>query len=201
MSSTVNNVTAWRVRTVPKDVGVAILVVVALALGWLLRSQVEGRTHSFTSANPPLTMSYPATWRNTASLDGALLRVENAQTASAYKTNMTIDSRELDPASPPTLQELVDRRIVQHGNLTGYHLLSSAERDIQGARSGVLDYAYVVQPIDTPRSASLPVVVHAREYVVPTKDRTYYFTLAAPESEFARASEEFDRSVEGAKLQ
>jgi len=201
MSTTVNNVTARRVRTLPKDVGVAILVVVALALGWLLRMQVDGRTHSFASTNPPLSMSYPASWRNTVSQDGALLRVEDAQTASTYKTNMTVESRELDPASPPTLQELVDRRIVQHGALTGYHLLSSTERDINGARSGQLDYAYVVQPIDTPRSASLPVVVHAREYVVPTKDHTYYFTLAAPEGEFERASEQFDHSVEGAKLQ
>lgn len=198
---TVDSVTAWQVRTLPKDIGVAIVVVVALALGLLLRLQVDGRTKDYTSTNPNLSLAYPAGWRSTSSNDGALLRVENPQAASAYKTNVTVDSRELDPSSPPTLQELVDRRIAQHGSLTSYHLLSNTPTTVGGNKAIRLEYAYTVQPIDTPRSASLPVVVHSREYIFTTKDRSYYFTLAAPEDGFARAAEQFDRMVESARTQ
>jgi hypothetical protein len=63
-----------------------------------------------------------------------------------------------------------------------------------------LEYAYVAQPIDEPRRASLPVVVHTREYIVVAQDRTYYITLAAPESEFERASARFERMIASVRI-
>ncbi|MFL5734291.1 MAG: hypothetical protein ACJ78Q_13980 [Chloroflexia bacterium] len=200
MSRTIDGVTAWPLRTAPKDVGVAAVVLVALALGLLLRYGVEGRMKTVSSAEPKVDISYPANWRVSRPISGTLMRVENPQTASTYKTNVTVESRELDPASPPTLQELVDRRVAQHGSLEGYHFLSNSERTVNGNRAANLEYAFVVQPIDTPRSASLPVVVHSREYIVVTKDRTYYLTLAAPENDFARVASQFDGMVETARL-
>ena len=201
MSRTISNVAVWPLRTLPKDIGVAILVVVALAGGLLLRLQVEGGTKLFHNANPAFSIAYPATWRVTNSADGAMFRVENAQAASVYKTNLTIESRELDPASLPTLQELIDRRVTQRSTLTGYHFLSNSETTVAGARAAKVEYASVVQPLDAPRRASLPVVTHSREYIVVTRDRSFYITLAAPENDFARASEQFDRMVESVKLQ
>ena len=130
-----------------------------------------------------------------------LLKVENPSTDSAFKTAMTVESRELDPASPPTLQTLIDRRVEQRSGLTGYHFLSDAEATVGGARGARIEYAYVVQPLDEPRRASLPVVVQAREYIVVGTDRTYYVSLSAPESAFAAASAQFERTIQTVQLQ
>jgi hypothetical protein len=62
------------------------------------------------------------------------------------------------------------------------------------------EYAYVVQPIDQPRRASLPVVVRAIEYIVLAKDSVYYITLAAPENEFAGARAEFEQMIQTVQI-
>jgi hypothetical protein len=191
----------YRVRMLPKDLGVTIVVLAALALGLALRLAVEGRVTQFKDPDSPFRMSYPAAWSFADSLQDVLLKVENPATDSAYKTAMTVESRELDPASPPTLQTLIDRRVAQRSELTGYHFLSDADATVGGMRGARLEYAYVVQPLDEPRRASLPVVVQSREYIVVGTDRIYYVTLSAPESAFANASAQFERTIGTVQLQ
>jgi hypothetical protein len=183
-------------RTLPKDLGVALAVLIALGLGLLLLLNTVGRTKVYQSADTPFRMAYPATWIDATSLQDVLLKVEDPLADSAFKTALTVETRELDPQSPPTLQTLLDRRVEQRSALTGYHFLANAETTVGGLKAMQLQYAYVVQPIDEPRRASLPVVVQAREYIVVAPDRTYYITLAAPENEFARASAQFDRMLQ-----
>lgn len=195
MSRRIDNLTVWPVRTLPKDIGVGLVVLAALALGLLLRWQVEGSTREFQNSDAGFSIAYPAAWRAAEAEDGALLRVENPQAASPYKANVTVEMRELDTASPPTLQELVDRRVAQRGDLTGYHFLSSSDQTIAGERAAQIEYAHVVQPIDTPRSASLPVVVRSREEIVVTATRTYYITLSSSEDDFEGAAEQFSRML------
>jgi hypothetical protein len=191
----------YRVRMLPKDLGVAIVVLVALALGLGMRFQVEGRTKQFQDPNSPFRMSYPAAWGFADSLQDVLLKVEDPSADSAFKTAMTIESRELDPASPPTLQDLIDRRVEQRSGLTGYHFLANTDTTVGGAKSAQIEYAYIVQPNDEPRRASLPVVVQAREYIIVGKERTYYVTLSAPENAFAEASAQFERTIRTVQLQ
>lgn len=191
----------YRVRMLPKDLGVAIVVLVALLLGLGMRYQVEGRVKQFQDADSPFRMNYPAAWGFADSLQDVLLKVENPNTDSAFKTAMSVESRELDPASPPTIQTLIDRRVEQRSGLTGYHFLSNGDATVGGAKSVLIEYAYVVQPIDEPRRASLPVVVQAREYIIIGKDRTYYVTLNAPENAFAEASAQFERMIKTVQLQ
>ncbi len=192
------NVREFRLR--PKDIGVAIVFIVAIALALLVRYQVESKTTTYQDPDTPFRIAYPATWGNVESLQNALLKVEDPQTSSAYKTNLTVIKRELDPSSPPTLQTLVDRRVIQQGALTAYHFLANRDATIDGAKGMELEYAYTVQPIDQPRRASLPVVVHAREYVLISGANSYYITLAAPESDYERASAQFDEILKSVKL-
>jgi hypothetical protein len=186
--------------TLPKDLGVALVTLVALGLGWLLMMQTEGRTRPYAEPDAGIRLAYPATWISVESLQDLLLKVEDPQTASAFKTALSVERRDLDPASPPTLQTLLDRRVQEHAQLTGYHLLADNETSMAGQRAILIEYAYVVQPIDTPRRASLPVVVHAREYLVIAKARSYYVTLAAPDPSFDQASAQFDRIVQSIVL-
>jgi hypothetical protein len=203
-NSSAANTNVWAYRPMRKDVGVAIVVLASLLFGLYLRFSTQGRVKDFRSpdAAVPFSIAYPANWVDAESLlDAPVLKVENPQANSAFKTSLTVETRELDPTSPPTLQTLLDRRVEQRGSLTGYHFLSNQETTVAGEKAMNFEYAYVVQPIDTPRSASLPVVVHANEYIVITKDRTYYITLAAPESDYANASAQFAQVIQTVKLQ
>jgi hypothetical protein len=191
----------YQVRMLPKDLGVAIVVLIALLLGLAMRLQVEGRVKQFQDPNSPFRMSYPAAWGFADSVQDVLLKVEDPSTDSAFKTTLTVESRELDPASPPTLQSLIDRRVEQRSGLTGYHFLSNADATVGEAKSAQIEYAYVMQPNDEPRRASLPVVVQAREYIIVGTDRTYYVTLNAPANAFEEASAQFERTLRTVQLQ
>src|SRR5262245_30088680 len=133
MTQSSSGATLYRVRMLPKDLGVAIVVRIALLLGWVLRGQVEGRAKQFQDRYSPFRMAYPAAWAVADSLQDVLLKVEDPRTDSAFKTNLTIESRELDPAARPSLQTLVDRQVEQRGGLTGYHFLASGETTVAGA--------------------------------------------------------------------
>ncbi len=190
----------YRQRFLRKDIGVAIVVTIALALGLLLRVQVNARTTTFQDKGTKFSITYPATWGSVESLQSVILKVENPQTDSAFKTNLSIESRGLDLQNPPTLQQLIDRRVAQRGALTSYHFLSSTSATVGGAKAERIEYAYTVQPIDQPRRASLPVVVHAIEYIVLGKENVFYIALAAPENEFADASAQMNQIIQSVKM-
>jgi len=183
-----------------KDLGVVLVLLLALALALLIRARVDGRSTEFQTDLAPIRLSYPATWSPASSLQDVLLKVENPYTDSTYKTTMTIESRDLDPAALPSLQELVDRRIEQRSELVGYHLLSANPTQVDQAEANAIEYAYIIQPIDEPRRASLPVVVQAREYVIVAGDISYYITLSAPADEFDEVSATFDRIINSVRL-
>jgi hypothetical protein len=189
--------TGWLIR---QDVAIALLVVIALALGGLLRQQAEGATALFQEPDSPFSIAYPATWSVAEPPAGMLVRAEDPRTDSSFKTTLSVERRDIDPAAPPTLQTLVDRRVAQQGDLTGYALLSNEEATIDGARGARVDYAYVARPIEGPGRQAVPVVVRAREYVVVAADRVYYITLAAPDGEADGAFARFDRLIGEAKV-
>ncbi len=188
--------TLYGIRNLRKDLGVALVVIVALLLGWLLRSSTLSRTVSFQDPDTGFSLKYPAAWGVADSLQDVLLKVENPQTDSAYKTNLVVEARDLDPQNPPTLQEFVDRRVTQKGGLTGYHFIGEQETTVDGQKARQIIYAYVVQPIEQPRRVSLPVVVVARETIVVGKDRVYYLTVAAPENDVDSASARLNEIIQ-----
>lgn len=185
----------YRLRTRPKDLGVALVLVVALALGLALRLQTERQTRAYADPDSPLRFAYPARWSADTTADG-LFRAIDPATESIVKTTLTAESRGLDPASPPTVQALIDRRVEQRGALTGFTFLGEVDTTVNGAKGARLDYAYVAQPLDTLRRAALPVVVRAREYILVGRDRVYYLTVVAPQETYDEASGQFDRILQ-----
>ena len=183
-----------------KDLGVAFVVIVALLLGWVLRETTINRAIAFKDSETGFSLQFPAGWSTADSLQDVMLKVEDPNTGSAYKTNLIVEARDLDPQNPPTLQEFVDRRVTQKGNLTAYHFIGEQDATVDGNKAREIKYAYVVQPIDQPRRASLPVVVEAREYIVVAKDRVYYITVAAPENEFDSVSAQLDGIIKTVNL-
>lgn len=189
------------VRMLPKDLGVALVVLVALAAGLLLREQVVGRTVAFTAQDSPFSLRYPASWGSLDPAEGTLLSVVDPASPSAFKTALQVERRDLDPAALPDLQTLVDRRVEERSAQLGYHLIGRTDTTVGGAPAAQLDYAYVVQPIDTPGRAALPVVVMAREYIVVPGATTYYIRLAAPEAAADDAFRQLDAILKTVRLQ
>ena len=183
------------IHNLRKDVGVAIVVIVALALGWWLRSYTLSRATAYQDSETGFSLQFPTAWGVADSLQDVMLKVENPSTGSAYKTNLVVEARDLDPQNPPTLQEFVDRRVTQKGNLTGYHFIREQDGVVDGNKAREIVYAFVVQPIEQQRRVSLPVVVAAREYIIVGADRVYYITVAAPEDEFDATSARLDEIV------
>jgi hypothetical protein len=185
----------------PIDVGVALVVLLALSAGFLLREQVTGRTQTFTEQDTSFALTYPATWGTLDPVEGTIMSVVNPISPSAFKTALQVDRRDLDPTAPPQLQTLVDRRIEERSTLTGYHFMGRSDATVDGAPAARIDYAYVVQPIDTPGRAALPVVVVAREYIVLAGGTSYYIRMAAPEASAEAAFQQFDTIIGTVKLQ
>ncbi len=186
MIGQIGNERVWRVRLWNKDLGVALVTMLALLAGTLLMWRTETATRSFVSPDETFRLAYPAHWVSVDALNDLLLKVEDPQTASLFKTTLSVEQRDIDPANPPTLQELLDRRMEDRSLLTAYHFLREAETAVAGQRTIATDFAYVVQPIDEPRRPALPVVVRAREYIFITANHSFYLTLAAPAAEFDR---------------
>ncbi|NJN16675.1 MAG: hypothetical protein HC822_10580 [Oscillochloris sp.] len=191
----------WRLRLLPKDLGVALVVLLAFGAALGLMWRTTNASRPYADPDSSLRMQIPQTWIATDSLLDVLFKLEDPFSPSAFKTNLTVETRLLDLADPPTLQTLLDRRVEERSEFTGYHFLSEAETMVAGERAIVSEYAYVVQPIDEPRRASLPVVVLAREYIVIAGEHSYYLTLAAPESDAERALERFAQIIASVELQ
>lgn len=191
----------YRLRMLPKDIGVALITALCLLGGLLLMISTTTRTTTFQDEVTPFRVQYPANWLSVDSLQNVTLRVIDPTTPGAVKTSLAVEERELDPAAPPTLQTLLDRRVEERQQLMGYHFLSDGEAEVDGARAIVSEYAYVVQPIDEARRASLPVVIRAREYIVVAGDQSYYITLAAPEAHYNAARPQFDRIIQSVTVQ
>jgi hypothetical protein len=201
MIRTPTNETVWRVRLWNKDLGVAIIFGIALLLGWWLMVRTESRTRSFSDPDGGIQLVYPEGWIEVESLLDPLLKVENPAAGSPFKMSLSIERRELDPASPPTLQTLLDRRVEERALLTGYHLLRDDTALLDGVPALLTEYAYVVQPIDEPRRAALPVVVLAREYIVIVGAQSYYITLATAEADEQQAQRPFAQIIASLEVQ
>ncbi|WP_298816605.1 hypothetical protein [Chloroflexus sp.] len=195
MIGRVGNEQVWRLRLWNKDLGVALITALALLAGTLLMWRTETATRPFSSPDNSLSLAYPARWVSVDSLSDLLLKVEDPQTVSLFKTTLSVEQRDIDPNNPPTLQALLDRRVEERSLLTAYHFLSETETTVAGTRAIVSDFAYVVQPIDEPRRPALPVVVRAREYIFVTANHSFYLTLAAPADEFDRLTDTFARII------
>ena len=80
MSQTIAGTRPWPLRMVPKDLGVALVVLAALALGGLLRWQAEGATTTFQDQGSPFRIDYPSRWVSTGLPQGAILGAEDPRT-------------------------------------------------------------------------------------------------------------------------
>lgn len=195
------NVAIYKIRHTRKDVGVAIVVILALLGGFFLRQSVTNQTATFADKATGLQMTYPAEYAEASTmLPDAVIKIADQYGATAFKSSLTVEALDIDKSNPPTMQQLMDRRVEQRSKLTAYHFIGNNETSVSGNKAMELRYAYVEQPIDEPRRVSLPVVVVGKEYIVLSKDRVYYITIAVPEEEADTAGAKLQKVVETIKI-
>lgn len=184
------------------DLLVALVVVVALGLGWVYKSSLATRTTRAADPHSQFSLAIPSHWlTHESDSEDTFLVAENPNADSVYKSAITGQSFLLDPQSPTALDTLVDRLVQRHGDeLTGYHLLDIQSRMISGAEARVVEYAYVVQPIDQPFRASVPVVVRAFDYLIYTPTEYWLLTFTADEQWVEKEREGFERMMGSIQL-
>jgi hypothetical protein len=184
------------------DALVALVVIAALTTGWVYKNSLLSRTTLAVDPASQFALRLPSHWSTTES-DSAdtFLTAENPRAGSIYKTAIVGKTFLLDETDPASLDTLVDQLIKQHGDeLLGYHLLDAYPKTIAGAEGRVIEYAYVVQPIDQPFRAAVPVVVHAYDYVIYTPKEYWVVTLTSDEQLAEKERPTYEQIVASMKL-
>jgi len=184
------------------DLLVALAVVVALTVGWFYKESLLSRTSQAVDQASQFALSLPSHWLTTETeAADTFITAENPRADSIYKTALIGKTFLLDETAPASLDTLVDQLIQQHGDeLLGYHLLDTYPATISGAEARVIEYAYVVQPIDQPFRAAVPVVVHAYDYVIYTPKEYWVVTLTSDEQLQPKEQKTFAQIVASIKL-
>ena len=189
----------WR-----SDVAVLLCLALALVAGWFFKNSVQGQTQLIEDPLTGLRLQVPVTWQADQDVPNVILAASNNQSASTFKTKLTVITRQVDTASALAPDQIVERLVQQHEEeLLGYHLLAIEPALGRSAdQAQLISYAYVVKPesVDRPFQASLPVVVQAADYVFFTADRYYVLTLAADSLEYDGQAADFARILASLSL-
>jgi len=184
-------------REEPEWVVVAV-VVVALLIGWMLKSLVESRTVTFSSS--ALSLNYPATWFREVNPDDGdvILGVTDLGFGSPYGSRVTVRTIEalprlarMDDEASAAAAAVTAWTFQRSQDLDGFRLLSTESTELDGRRGVRVDYAYVSDPIASPYRKALPVVVEAVDYLFPVGDQTIVITTAADGAQFEQESQRF----------
>jgi len=184
-------------REEPEWVVVAV-VVVALLIGWMLKSLVESRTVTFSG--PALSLNYPATWFREMNPDDGdvIFSAADLGFGSPYRSRVTVRTIEALPRLAGMDDEAASAAAVitawtfqRSRDLDGYRVLSTESTVLDGRRGVRIDYAYVSNPIASPYRKALPVVVEAVDYLFLVGDQTIVITTAADGTQFEQESQRF----------
>ena len=143
------------------DWAVIGLVVIALLIGWAIKSGAEGATQALSSDVG--SFNAPIGWRSDKN---AGLAAMDTRTASGVPTTFSIATEAFD--GDPSLNALSTRRTIQLAqDLDGFSMLGTQPDSIFGNSATTLNYAYVVVPeAGTAGSARVPVVVEATDTLI-----------------------------------
>jgi len=167
----------------------------ALLLGSVLMAVAT--THTSAAMIGNMHWRYPASWGLEA---GDATAWSATELGSATHVSATV-LRELDPAAPVSLDDLVAQRGFDQAGAHALYRVLSTERTKIGGRSAVaLHYAYVR---DDPKIGvgALPVVVEGVEYIISYQSRVYLLSIEAAAENLAQEQAAFDRIARSVRFE
>jgi hypothetical protein len=162
------------------------VVLIALLLGWALKSSVESRALPFTAGG--ISAQAPAGWLRAVSQRGEILRVSNPA-SSGFPTTYLIETEPV--AAEATPAQAASLLTLQRGQqLTAYRVLEQAPVTVNGKEAYRVTYAYVEADPDLTR-ADLPSVVRGVDFVFVSGGRAIVVSFRAETSTYDADYERF----------
>ena len=170
------------------ELAVVLLTLVALVLGWVLKSGVENRSELFSSGN--ISAQVPAGWLNAKPGGNEVLHVTD-RTTSGFGTTYLVQQEAVPAESTPA--QVVSLLTLERGNnLTAYRVLNQQEVLVQGKTAVELEYVYVESDANLSHS-TFPVVVHGLDYIFVNGNQAVIVTYRADQSAFEQDLARFNR--------
>jgi len=167
---------------------VILLTVVALALGWWLKSSVENRGLAFS--NGGFTAQTPVGWLVEKPGGSEVLRATD-RTASGFGTTYLIQKQAAQAnAKPADVASLLT--LDRGNNLTGYRVLKQQDVLVQGRPAMQVEYVYVESAANLTH-AVIPAVVHGLDYIFVDSGKAVIVTYRADQSNFDTDLARFNR--------
>ena len=161
------------------EVTVILLVLVAAAAGWLLKSGVEGRAVPVEAAG--ITAQAPAGWLRDTRSRGEVLRVTNPA-SDGFATSYALETQPVPAGSTPA--QVASLLTLQRAQaLTAYRVLDQQDVTVNGQPAHMLTFAYVEPNPDVTRS-ELPQVVRGVEFIFVPGERAVLVSYHAGEDNY-----------------
>ena len=177
------------------DWAVIVLVVIALAAGWLIKSSTENATQSINSADG--SFSYPSGWQTSKALG---LSAQDTRTQSGIPTAFSITSETLD--TDQGLDALSTRQTIRLAqDNDGFSMLNINKETLGSDNAVTLNYAYVVvSNAGTAASDRLPVVVEATDTLIKRGNTLYVLRFSADSATYASLADLRAKLLSSVKL-
>ena len=157
---------------------VLMVALVALLLGWALKTSVESRSSQFTALGGALSLRYPAAWVVSKGDEDTLLVVSDPHAHSSFDPTLIVHVRTL-----PEGQRLIDVAtswaLGRARVLREFHDLGSEETTLGGKPAVRLNSAQVADPPRGVGMAALPIVVRGADTIVIQGNQYLVFSAAS----------------------
>ena len=158
---------------------IIITLIVALLIGWVIKTNIEGRTRSLTALGGALTVRYPETWVTGQSTDETtLLTVSDPRSAAAINPTFTVQAIPM-PQNQRLLDVATNWALSQSRVLREFQDLGTEQTFVNGLMAVQLNYAYIANPPVGSGPSVLPIVAHANTTLVAYGDQLLIFSAVS----------------------
>jgi RsiW-degrading membrane proteinase PrsW (M82 family) len=180
--------TPWE-QSLRYDTMVIGVLIIALALGGILKGTVEGARVPYSSQDGRLSLEYPASWTSFDEKE-TLLTIRDLRSEGAFKVSLWVKTRELPLEGVASIRELITPYSVEKGEeLTGFRVLSIEEHMIANLEAVEISYVYIDTPVDSGSQLAIPVVVKGVDVLSLYHNSLFAFTFVAPADSFSDETE------------
>ncbi len=164
---------------------VALVTIVALVLGWALKTSAESRT-TVTEAGG-LRIAYPAGWVKASAEVPIILQVEKL--VSPARTTLSLQRRPFAADAANPINAVHQALTLERGrSWTAYRVLSVEPSGAVAGRDALqVTFAYV-ETNPNPFLKVAPVVMLGQEYLFAVDQSVQVVTMTAAESNYSRAT-------------
>lgn len=162
------------------EISVAILTVIALLAGWLLKYSVEHRSLPFESAE--IRAAIPQAWSQTEPTGDEVLHITDLSSPYGFGTVYIL--RKVPIAADTTPSQVSSMLALEHGqDLSAFRVLEQREVTVYGRDAYELSYVFVEDNPDVTQN-DLPNVVRGVDYVFLNGDHAIVASFQADQRNY-----------------